>query len=99
MRNGAAGLAICLALPVAAQDSAGAEDDFRQTAIPATVDARFVCHQAGEQILSIEGIASFAPARVQGVMTFSLRTHGEETHLIYLGATTACQLVVEESDS
>lgn len=97
MRKVSLGLVALLAAPAMAQDDAAEPgDDFRQTAIPETVDARFTCYQQGTEILSIENIASFAPARVQGVMTFSLRTHGDETHLIYLGETTACHLIVTE---
>lgn len=86
-----------LAGEAAAQDPAAPEastDEFRQTAIPAELGARFTCHQAGAEIVSVEGVTSFAPARVQGVMTFSLTTRAGETHLIYLGAATACRLTV-----
>lgn len=95
------GLFIVLGIPVFAQDDAPEPvpepvDDFRQTTIPETIASRFVCYQSGVEILSVERIAGFAPARVQGVMTFSLHTHDDETHLVYLDATTACRLVVTD---
>jgi len=60
------------------------------------VASRFVHHQSGVDILSLDGISSFAPARVQEVMAFSLATRTGETHLLCVGAEITCRLVVVE---
>lgn len=100
MARASLGLALLVAGPVLAQEGeTGADprpvDEFRQTAIPDDVGARFVCHQYGAEILSVDGVSSFAPARMQGVTTFSICARDGSTRLIYPGDTTAFELVVE----
>ena len=93
----AAGLFALLATapaPAPAEEPSATRDDFRQTAIPEGVAARFTCHQAGAEIVALENVATFAPARVQGIMTFSLNTRDGRTHLVYLTGEAACRLEV-----
>lgn len=75
-----------------------AGDEFAQTAIPADYASVFACHQNGAEILRLEAVATFAPARVQGVMTFSLNTRDGATHLVYLDGATACRLEVRPAE-
>ena len=81
-----------------AQDSqpdAGAEQDpFFQSQIPDNFQARFVCYQGGQQIVEHGAVTSFAPSRIQDVMTFSLITRDGRNHLYYLGDGTTCGLTV-----
>ena len=82
----------------AAQDSqpdAGTEQDpFFQSQIPDNFQARFVCYQGGQQIVEHGAVISFAPSRIQDVMTFSLITRDGRNHLYYLGDGTTCGLTV-----
>lgn len=92
-RRGAC-IALLLAAPLALQAETAPQDDFAATAMPPGVPARFVCHQSGTQIVEIERVATFLPARIQGVMSFSLTDRAGRTHLLYLDTATTCRLEV-----
>ena len=100
MRAALSALAVVLALagPAAAQDESqgGEKNDnpFFASAIPEDFPARFTCHQAGQDILALDNVRSFAPKQINGVMTFSLITGDGVNHLIYLGGDTTCGLSV-----
>ncbi|MCC5887429.1 MAG: hypothetical protein JJT88_13425 [Gammaproteobacteria bacterium] len=93
-RIGVLALTIAMTVNVAWADEEAVRDDFTRTAIPENVEARFICYQAGSEILSIDRVATFLPAKVQGVMSFSLNDRRERTHLVYLDAGTTCRLEV-----
>jgi len=88
--------ALAAALAAGATLSAAAQDDpdgtFVRTAIPEGMAVRFVCHQHGETIVDLADVATFAPDRIKGVMTFSVNTRDGKTYLIYLGEATSCRL-------
>ena len=81
--------AVSLSASLSAQEP---KDDFTQTAIPDNVKARFVCFQQGVKIVDLADVATFAPSKVRDVMTFSINTRDNKTHLIYLGEQTSCRL-------
>lgn len=94
-------VALLLTLPPGAglaqtsQSEAGAEQDpFFQSQIPENFQARFVCHQGGQMIVEHGAVTSFAPSRIQDIMTFSLITRDGRNHLYYLGEGTTCGLTV-----
>lgn len=89
------GAALLLSLAAAALAETGPVDDFAATAIPEDVHARFLCHQSGQRIVGIERVATFLPARIQGVMSFSVNDREGRTHLIYLDGHTTCRLEVD----
>ena len=86
--------ALLLAAPLALRAETAPHDEFTATAIPPEVAARFLCHQSGTRIVEIDAVATFLPARIQGVMSFSLTDRAGRTHLLYLDAATACHLKV-----
>ena len=97
-----AGLAAATAFPAVAQDTGppGADADtepgsaFFQSRIPEEFKSLFVCHQAGAKIVELADVTSFAPRKIEDVMTFSVITKDGTNHLIYLGDGTTCGLSV-----
>ena len=97
----AAGAAMAASSSLAQQPSgpsasgpAEADNPFFQSRIPEDFKTSFVCHQAGTKTVELEGVSSFAPRKIEGVMTFSVITADGTNHLLYLGGQTTCRLAV-----